>query len=78
MLNAQYNGLKTDMKNTRGVCTEMDSVNEKLEDRIFVLEEEVEELKTENNELRIYLNKVTEELNAVITLLNARYTVNIE
>ena len=72
-LNARYNALKTDMKNTRGACTEMGSVNEKLEDRIIVLEEEVGGLKTENNELRVYLNKVTEELNAVITLLNTRY-----
>ena len=73
MLNARYNTLKTDMKNTRGECTEMGIVNEKLEDRIIVLEEEVEGLKTENNELRVYLNKVTEELNAVVTLLNTRY-----
>ena len=49
---------------------------EKLYDRVTVLEEMVESLNDENNELRKYLNKVTEELNAIITLLNTRYENN--
>ena len=49
---------------------------EKLYDRVTVVEEMVESLSDENNELRKYLNKVTEELNAIITLLNTRYENN--
>ena len=49
---------------------------EKLYDRVTVVEEMVESLNDENNELRKYLNKVTEELNAIITLLNTRYENN--
>ena len=49
---------------------------EKLSDRVDVLEETIELLHTENNELRRYVNKLTEELNAVITMLNSRYAEN--
>ena len=58
------------------VCGEIAMAEEKLSDRVDVLEETIEILHTENNELRRYVNNLTEELNAVITMLNSRYAEN--
>ena len=67
--------METTIRDTGSVCEEIVAVEEKLEDRMVVLEEEVESLKTQNIELRTCVNTIIEELNAVTTLLNTRYNV---
>ena len=57
-------------------CEELVHINEKLTDRVVVLEEQVKTIRAENNELRTFVNTVVVELNAVITTLNTRYNVN--
>ena len=57
-------------------CEGLIDDNDKLRDRIDVLEDELKGMKAENNELRECLNATTQELNNVIDLLNARYNVN--
>ena len=57
-------------------CEELVHINEKLTDRVVVLEEQVKTIRAENNELRRFVNTVVVELNAVITTLNTRYNVN--
>ena len=74
-LNGLYNALETTMRDTSDVCEEIVTIEEKLEDRMAVLEEEVHLLKTQNNELRTCVNTVIAELNAVITLFNTRYSM---
>ena len=55
------------------------SLEEKLEDKLTVVEEELTAVKAENIELRNHLNSVIKELNAAITsLLNEKYGDLIE
>ena len=70
-----YNVLETVVEDERHVCREMIVIEEKLDHRVLVLEEEVESLQDQNIELRQQLNKITEELNCVIALLNNRYGI---
>ena len=77
-LDEQYSALQTNMKNTNSVCEELIDSEERLENRVVVLEEEILAIRAENNELRTYVNTIVQELNAVVTLLNTRYDVNIE
>ena len=72
-LNCRYSELEMVIKNERDVSEEIIELEEKLEHRVFALEEEVETLKTQNFELRHQLNNITVELNCVIDLLNTRY-----
>ena len=72
-LNCRYSELEMVIKNERDVSEEIIELEEKLEHRVFALEEEVETLKTQNVELRHQLNNITVELNCVIDLLNTRY-----
>ena len=72
-LNYQYNQLKTVVEDEQSMSREVISDQEKLDDRVYGLEEEIKCLKNENNDVRKHLNRVTEELNNVITLLNTRY-----
>ena len=67
--------METVVEDERCVCREIIVIEENLDHRVLVLEDEVESLKVQNVELRQYLNKVTEELNNVITLLNTRYDI---
>ena len=72
-MNNQYDELEASIRVTDSVCVEIFGEEEKLEDRIVVLEEEVTSLKVQNIELRNHVNSVIEELNAVTTLLNTKY-----
>ena len=88
-MNERYNNLKADVEDGYRACEEISSNEERLLDRVHVLEEvttlkaeneqkkeELTEMKFENNELRVVVNSIILELNNVITALNARYTVN--
>ena len=59
------------------ICVHRETIaaEERLEDKVLVLEENVESLHAQNVELREHLNKITEELNCVISLLNDRYGI---
>ena len=70
-LNQKYNELETIVENEQSISREVMSDEEKLDDRIYALEEEVICLRAENNEVRKKLNRVTEELNNVIDFLNS-------
>ena len=67
--------MKSDVEDGYYACEEIVNNEEKLDDRINVLEEEVKTIKAENNELRTFVNTIVKELNNVITLLNTRYDV---
>ena len=67
--------MKSDVEDGHYACEEIVNNEEKLDDRINVLEEEVKTIKAENNELRTFVNTIVKELNNVITLLNTRYDV---
>ena len=58
------------------MCEELINNEEKLSDRVNVLEEELKAIRVEKNELRGFVNTVVNELNNVIDLLNARYNVD--
>ena len=74
-LNQEYNEMKTIVQNEQSISREVIFTEEKLDDRIYVLEEEVKCLRAENNEVREKLNRVTEELNNVIDFFNSRYNI---
>ena len=74
-LNQEYNELKTIVQNEQSISREVIFTEEKLDDRIYALEEEVKCLRAENNEVREKLNRVTEELNNVIDFFNSRYNI---
>ena len=67
--------MKSDVEDGYYACEEIVNNEEKLDDRMNVLEEEVKTIKAENNELRTFVNTIVKELNNVITLLNTRYDV---
>ena len=67
--------MKTDVDDGYRACKELANKEEKLYDRVAVLEEEMKTIKAENNELRTFVNTAVTELNNVITLLNTRYDV---
>ena len=68
--------LTADVGDVCYTCDELIDANEKLTDRVNVLEDKVKGIQKENNDLRAYVNVITTELNNVIELLNQRYNVN--
>ena len=75
-MNHRYSELKVDVEDGNRVCEDLVHNEEKLADRVEVLEEEVKALRDEKNELRAFVNALTKEFNNVIDLLNARYHVD--
>ena len=66
--------LQISMAESDHVIKEVIDIEEKLDDRVVLLEEEVVDLKASNNELRKHLNLIIKELNAVIYMVNPEST----
>ena len=66
--------LQISMAESEHAIKEVIDIEEKLDDRVALLEEEVVDLKASNNELRKHLNLTIKELNAVIYMLNPEST----
>ena len=66
--------LQISMDESDHVIKEVIDIEEKLDDRVALLEQQVVDLKVYNNELRKHLNLTIEELNAVIYMLNPKST----
>ena len=66
--------LQISMAESDHAIKEVIDIEEKLDDRVALLEEEVVDLKASNNELRKHLNLTIKELNAVIYMLNPKST----
>ena len=77
-LNDQLEKLQDSLAGTDDCVVDIYSLEEKLEDKLELLEEELTAVKAQNVELRNHLNSTIKELNAIAGFLNDKYGDLIE
>ena len=77
-LNDQLEKLEDSLAGTDDCVVDIYSLEEKLEDRLELLEEELTAVKAQNVELRNHLNSTIKELNAIVEFLNKKHGDLIE
>ena len=77
-LNDQLEKLQDSLAGTDDCVVDIYSLEEKLEDKVEMLEEELTAVKAQNVELRNHLNSTIKELNAIAGFLNDKYGDLIE
>ena len=71
-INEKMDELQSSVAATYNCTVEISGEEEKIDDRVTLLEEEVMSLKVQNIELRNHLNSAIRELNEVTHLLNSK------
>ena len=69
-LNDQMEKLEDSLAGTDDCVVDIFSLEEKLEDRMSILEEELDAVKAENIEMRSHFNSMIKELNAITAFIN--------
>ena len=69
-LNDQMEKLEDSLAGTDDCVVDIFSLEEKLEDRMSILEEELDAVKAENIEMRSHFNSMIKELNAITAFVN--------
>ena len=65
--------LEESLAGTDDCVVDIFSLEEKLEDRMIILEEELNAVKAENIEMRSHFNSMIKELNAITALVNEKH-----
>ena len=65
--------LEESLAGTDDCVVDIFSLEEKLEDRMIILEEELNAVKAENVEMRNHFNSMIKELNAITTFVNEKH-----
>ena len=65
--------LEESLAGTDDCVVDIFSLEEKLEDRMIILEEELNAVKAENIEMRNHFNSMIKELNAITTFVNGKH-----
>ena len=76
-LNESIEKLQASIEGTDTCMLDIYESEEKLEDRINLLEEELFAVKAENVDIREHLRCVTKELNTIAHLVNEKYGFNV-
>ena len=74
-LNDQLEKLEDSLAGTDDCVVDIYGLEEKLEDKLELLEEELTAVKAQNVELRNHINSVIKELNAITAFLNEKYGI---
>ena len=74
-LNDQLEKLQDSLAGTGDCVVDIYSLEERLEEKVELLEEELTAVKAQNVELRNHLNSTTKELNAITAFLNEKYAI---
>ena len=77
-LNDQLEKLQDSLAGTDDCVVDIYSLEERLEEKLELLEEELTAVKAQNAELRNHLNSTIKELNAIAEFLNDKYGDLIE
>ena len=72
-LNDNLEKIEESLAGTDDCVVNIYKLEERLEDRMIVLEEELNAVKAENVEMRNHFNSMIKELNAVTELVNEKY-----
>ena len=65
--------LEESLAGTDDCVVDIFSLEEKLEDRMIILEEELNAVKAENIEMRSHFNSMIKQLNGITTLVNEKH-----
>ena len=76
-LNDQLEKVQDSLAGTDDCVVDIFILEEKLEDRMGILEEELNAVKTENVEMRNHFNSMIKELNAITALVNEKHGHNV-
>ena len=76
-LNDQLEKVQDSLAGTDDCVVDIFILEEKLEDRMGILEEELNAVKTENVEIRNHFNSMIKELNAITALVNEKLGHNV-
>ena len=76
-LNDQLEKVQDSLAGTDDCVVDIFILEEKLEDRMGILEEELNAIKTENVEIRNHFNSMIKELNAITALVNEKLGHNV-
>ena len=71
-LNDQLEKLQDSLAGTDDCVVDIFNLEEKLEDRMGILEEELNAVEAENIEMRNHFNSMIKELNAITALVNEK------
>ena len=74
-LNDQLEKLQDSLAGTDDCVVDIYSLEERLEEKVELLEEELTAVKAQNVELRNHLNSTIKELNAITAFLNEKYAI---
>ena len=77
-LNDQLEKLQDSLAGTDDCVVDIYGLEERLEEKVELLEEELTAVKAQNAELRNHLNSTIKELNAIAEFLNDKYGDLIE
>ena len=69
--------LQDSLAGTDDCVVDIFNLEEKLEDRMGILEEELNAVKAENIEMRNHFNSMIKELNAITVLVNEKHGHNV-
>ena len=76
-LNDQLEKLQDSLAGIDDCVVDIFNLEEKLEDRMGILEEELNAVKTENVEMRNHFNSMIKELNAITAFVNEKLGHNV-
>ena len=76
-LNDQVEKLQDSLAGTDDCVVDIFNLEETLEDRMGILEEELDAVKAENVEMRNHFNSMIKELKAVTALVNEKHGHNV-
>ena len=76
-LNDQLEKVQDSLAGTDDCVVDIFILEEKLEDRMGILEEELNAVKTENVEIRNHFNSMIKKINAIIAFVNEKLGHNV-